>query len=102
MAPVCHRHAACARAIGSFRPGLTALSRGFRPVGAVVHERLRSALSDLDGNAANRPHGAPVRGGPQRNTWNTLRGELQRLQVPGDAFLSWGAASAPIMTRQPA
>jgi hypothetical protein len=85
VAPVCHRHSACARAIGPFRPGLAALSKGFRPVGAVMHERLRSALSDLDGTASNRPHGTPVRDGLQRRTWNTLRVELQRLYVPGDA-----------------
>jgi len=86
MAPVFHRRSACARAIGSFRPGLAALSNGFRPVGAVVHERLRSALSDLDGNASNRPHGAPIRDGLQQRTWSALRGELQRLHVPGDAL----------------
>jgi hypothetical protein len=83
---VCHRRSACARAIGSFRPGLAALSKGFRPVGAVVHERLRSALSDLNKNASNRPHGAPVRTEPQQRTWHALRSELQRLQVQGDAL----------------
>jgi hypothetical protein len=61
------------------------LFRGFRPVGAVVHERLRSALSGLDGNAPNRPRGAPVRDGAQQRTWHALRGELQRLLVPSDA-----------------
>ena len=58
---------------------------GSRPVGVIVHERLRSALSDLNGNALNRSPAAPVRGDRQRRTWTALHDELQRLRVPGKA-----------------
>ncbi|MGD0109303.1 MAG: DUF6745 domain-containing protein [Rhodopila sp.] len=85
MAPVRRRRAACEEAVNPFRPGIKALIRGFRPAGAVVHERLRSALSDLGGDAANRPPGTPIRREPQQRMWNVVRGEMLRLNVPANA-----------------
>jgi hypothetical protein len=85
VAPVRNRRAACASAIGPFRPGIRGLSRGFRPVGDVVHERLRSALSDLGGDAVNRQPGMPIRDEPQRRMWQAMRDELRRLHLPDNA-----------------
>jgi hypothetical protein len=85
VAPVRNRRAVCAGAIGQVRPGIRALSRGFRPVGDVVHERLRSALSDLGGDTVNRPPGTPIRSEPQRRSWEAMRDELRRLYLPANA-----------------
>jgi hypothetical protein len=92
MAPARRRRAACEEAVNPFRPGIKGLIRGFCPAGAVMHERLRSALSDLGGDAANRPPGTPIRGGTQQRMWNAVRGEMQRLNVPANASPVLGRA----------
>jgi hypothetical protein len=61
------------------------LFAGFAPVGPIVHERIRSALSDTDRSAMNTLPAAAVRSETQVRTWLATRSELLRSTVPDNS-----------------